>query len=187
MAEIHQSEGRVGGHSPGRGRGEVPTPGRKANPPSVTHPLFSFAELAAQGNISNRQVYCLTGDRIKTNHKKTSLAGQLSSEEIGFTHLQLTCPLVLRLNNMYVNSPMICRLVTQDSRLAVPFSGPRAPAPELKTHWQFFLRVLLTGLWFSKKQGVKEGLQLRLKAQAVGKPHTGFSCFNPVAFKNNLV
>lgn len=30
-----------------------------------THPLFSFAELAAQGDISNRQVYCLTGDRIK--------------------------------------------------------------------------------------------------------------------------
>lgn len=190
MAEIHQSDGRVGGRSPGRGRGEVPTPGRKANPPSVTHPLFSFAELAAQGNISNRQVYCLTGDRIKTNHKKTSQAGQLSSEEIGFTHLQLTCPLVLRLHNVFVNSPMICRLVTEYSRLTVPFPGPKAPAHEqhrLRIHWQLFIRVLLTGLWFSKNQGVKEGLQLQLKAQAVGKPHTGFSYFNHMAFKTNLV
>lgn len=94
---------------------------------SNTHPLFSFAELAAQGNISNRQAYCLTGDRVKNNHKKTSQAGQLSREEIGFTHLQLTCPLVLRLNSVYINSPMICGLVAEDSRLAVPFPGPKAP------------------------------------------------------------
>lgn len=55
----------------GKGMGAHPREGSDV-PSSLrnTHPLFSFAELAAQGNISNRQVYCLTGDRIKNNHKK---------------------------------------------------------------------------------------------------------------------
>lgn len=43
MAEIHGGEGWVGRRSPGRGRGELPTPGREVmpHPPSVTHTRFS--------------------------------------------------------------------------------------------------------------------------------------------------
>lgn len=137
---------------PGEGKGRAAHPREGGDAPSSlgnTHPLFSFAELAAQGNISNRQAYCLTGDRIKNNHKKTSQAGQLSREEIGFTHLQLTWPLILRLNSVYINSPMICGLVTEDSRLVVPFPGPKAPAREqhrFKIHQWVFIGVPLAGL-----------------------------------------